>query len=322
PNSSFDHDALLLGGSYSVPMAWEDQTIFFYQKFVDRYSKDSKSPAIRMTLVDLYMGRELYGNAVRAHAAQVIDAQVNRQDQIKSALAIMYIEERFGEAKHAYWGLNKARELSNNNPLILGETLGFEARQAAAKSDFNKLRLIETQLSTLNINNRAASEGLALSRLLLSDKVAEETKQLIFNLEQMDPYKTLQVQYSIFIKTKTAYEKVCSAGTSIYCGQAMLHLSEITRNSLNAIENLSIAQTLEESAVSRFQKQKLAIITVISQTAAQADSVALGVSEKGETSPEMSQEIVVNNSEGNLDRGHGAIGNGYVQWLPVKTERD
>jgi hypothetical protein len=50
--------------------------------------------------------------------------------------------------------------------------------------------------------------------------------------------------------------------------------------------------------------------------------VALGISEKGDTLPVWSQEIVVNSSEGNLDRSHGAIGNGYVQWMPVKTDRE
>lgn len=322
PASAYDHDALLLGGTWSIPMAWEEQTIFFYQRFVDRYARDTKAPGIRMTLADLYMGRELYGNAVRVHAAQVGDAQVNRQEQIRSALMVMRIEERYGEAKHAYWGVNKARELSNNNPIVLAEVLAFEARQAAAKGDFPKLKQLEVQLAGLGIQDRNASEGLALARLVLADKESEITKQEIFNLEQTDPYKTLQIQYGLFLKTKTSFEKVCAAGTSSYCGLAMLRLSEITRNSLSAIENLSLAQTLDEATVSKFEQQKLGVINAITQTASQADAIALGISEKGDTLPVWSQEIVVNNSEGNLDRSHGAIGNGYVQWMPVKTDKE
>jgi TolA-binding protein len=322
PASRFDHDALLLGGSWAIPMAWEEQTIFFYQRFVDRYGRDNQAPEIRMTLVDLYLGRELYGNAVRVHTAHVTDPQVSRQDQIKSALAVMHIEERYGEARHAYWGVTKARELSGNNPAVQAEVLAFEARQAASKNDYPKLRQIEAQLSGLGIQSRDASEGLALSRFMLADKEAEETKQVIFNLEQTDPYKTLQAQYAVFLKTKASYEKVCAAGTSSYCGLAMLRLSETTRHSLSAIEDLSIPQTLESSIVQKFETQKLGIINVISQTAAQADVVALGISEKGDTLPVWSQEIMVNSSEGNLDRSHGAIGNGYVQWMPVRTDRE
>jgi hypothetical protein len=322
PASRFDHDALLLGGKWSIPMAWEEQTIFFYQRFVDRYARDTKAPEIRMTLVDLYLGRELYGNAVRVHMAHVADPQVGRQEQIKSALAVMLIEERYGEAKHAYWGVNKARELSGNNPAVVAEVLAFEARQAASKNDYTKLRQLEAQLSSLGIQSRDAAEGLALSRFVLADKEAEETKQKIFNLEQTDPYNTMQSQYAVFLKTKASYEKVCAAGTSTYCGLAMLRLSETTRHSLSAIENLSIPQTLDEKIVTKFEQQKLAIINVITQTASEADVIALGISEKGDTLPVWSQEIVVNSSEGNLDRSHGAIGNGYVQWMPVKTERE
>ncbi|MDQ3231128.1 MAG: hypothetical protein M3Q07_04845, partial [Pseudobdellovibrionaceae bacterium] len=256
------------------------------------------------------------------HQAHVADAQVSRQDQIKSALAVMFIEERYGEARHAYWGVTKARELSGNNPAVLADVLAFEARQAASKNEYPKLRQLEAQLSGLGLENRNAAEGLALTRFVLADKEAEETKQQIFNLEQTDPYKTLQTQYAVFLKTKAGYEKVCAAGTSSYCGLAMLRLSETTRHSLSAIEDLSIPQTLDEGIVQKFEQQKLSIINVISQTASQADIIALGVSEKGDTLPVWSQEIVVNSSEGNLDRGHGAIGNGYVQWMPVKTDRE
>jgi hypothetical protein len=102
----------------------------------------------------------------------------------------------------------------------------------------------------------------------------------------------------------------------------MLRLSETTRNSLTAIEPLSIAQTLDEATVQKFEQQKLAVINVITQTASQADVIALGISEKGDTTPVASQEISVNSSDGNLDRNQGAIGNGYIQWMPVKTDRD
>ncbi len=319
PKSAFDHDALLLGGSWSKPMAWEDQTIFFYQRFADRYDRDPKAPGVRMTLVDLYMGRELYGNAVRAHSAQANDPQVAREDQIKSALAVMHIEERYGEAKQALIGANKAKELSGNNPLVVAEVLAFDARQAAAANDLNKIKAIEAQLASIGLNDRSVIEALALTRYILAEKLGELNKQEIFNLEQTDPYLTLNTQYAIFLKTKEAYEKVCAPGPSSYCGLGMMRLSETTRDSLKSIENLTIAQTLDAASVRKFERQKLAIIATISQTSARADSVALGISESGETLPEWSQEIVVNSSEGSLTRSHGAIGNGYVQWLPVKA---
>lgn len=320
PNSSFEHDALLFGGAWAKPMAWEDQTIYFYQRFADKFGKDPKAPGVRASLVELYMGRELYGNAVRAHAAQAEDPQVSRELRIKSALAVMHTEERYGEAKHAQWGANKAKELSGNSPAVIAEVLSFEARQAAASNKTARIIEIEAQLSNLGSRDRGAIEALALTRYILAEKQAELTKQEIFNLEQTNPYETLNAQFAIFNKAKAAYEKVCAPGPSSYCGLAMLRLSETTRDSLKSIENLTIAQTLDAATVAQFDKQKLAIITSITGTAARADAVALGISEQGETLPEWSKEIEVNSSEGSLNRSHGAIGNGYIQWLPVKAD--
>jgi len=320
PNSPYEHDALLFGGDWTVPMAWEDQTIFFYQKFVERFVKDPKTPAIRMSLIELYMGRELYGNAVRLHAAHAEDARVSKTERVNSALSIMAIEERYGDAKYALWGAAKAREISKEDPLIVARVVSFDARRAAKSADYNKIRQIEATLSKLNVNERGVVESLAQLRYLLAEKQGEETKQQIFNLAQTDPMKTLTAQYAIFQKTQAAYDRVCSIGSTSYCGLAMLRLSETTRDSLASIENLSIAQTLDEKSVRSFENQKLGIITALSKSASRAEAIALGISEKGETTPEGSQEIVVNSSDSTLERSHGATGSGYIQWMPVKAE--
>lgn len=321
PGSAYEHDALLFGGEWAMPMAWEDQTIFFYQRFLERFAKDPKVPAIRMSLTELYMGRELYGNAVRLHAAHVEDTRVSKQDRIESALSIMAIEERYGDAKYAVWGATKAKEISGNDPVIVARVVSFDARRAARSGDINKVRNLEAQLSKLNINERSVVESLAQLRYLMAEKQATETKQEIFNLGQTNPMATLNAQYQIFLKTTAAYDRVCAAGTSTYCGLAMLRLSETTRNSLSSIENLSIAQTLDEKTVRNFENQKLSIINAIGKTAARADSIALGISEKGETTPEWSQEIVVNNSDNSLERSHGATGSGYVQFIPPNVDQ-
>ncbi len=320
PVSPYDHDALLFGGDWTVPMAWEDQSIFFYQKFTERFPKDPKVPGIRMTLAELYMGRELYGNAVRLHAAHAEDTRVAKADRINSALAIMAIEERYGDAKYALWGAAKAREISKEDPLIVARVVSFDARRAAKSGDINKIRQVEATLSKLNVNERGVIESLAQLRFLIAEKQAVETKQEIFNLAQTDPLKTLTAQYTIFQKTQAAYDRVCALGMTTYCGQAMLRLSESTRNSLTSIENLSIAQTLDEKTVRAFENQKLAVINAFGKAAARAESIALGISEKGETTPEGSQEIVVNSSDSNLERSHGATGSGYIQWIPIKVE--
>ncbi len=321
PRSPYEHDALLLGGDWSIPMAWEDQTIFFHQKFVDHFPTDAKVPALRMSLVELYLGRELYGNAVRAHAAQSEDNRVPKAERIDSAMQVMAIEERYGDAKYAVWGANKARELSGNDPVIVARTMSFDARRAAKSGDFNKIRSVEATLSKMNVRDRNVVESLAELRFLIAEKQATETKQEIFNLAQTDVRRTLATQYGIFQKTQAAYDRVCEVGPSTYCGLAMLRLSESTRNTLSSIENLSIPQTLDEKTVRSFENDKLNVINALGKSSARAESVALGISAKGETTPEWSQEITVTNSDNGIERSHGATGSGYVQWMPVKAEQ-
>ncbi|MES2745817.1 MAG: hypothetical protein V4655_10350 [Bdellovibrionota bacterium] len=321
PGSTYEHDALLFGGDWTVPMAWEDQTIFFYQRFIERFAKDAKVPGIRMILSELYMGRELYGNAVRLQAQHVEDIRVSKQDRIESALAIMAIEERYGDAKYAVWGATKAREISGQDPIIVARVVSFDARRAAKSGDMNKVRTLEAQLTKLGVTERGVVESLAQLRYLQAEKQAVETKQEIFNLAQTNPLQTLNTQYQILQKTAASYDRVCAAGASTYCGLAMLRLSETTRNSLTSIENLSIAQTLDEKSVRAFENQKLSILSAIGKIASRADSIALGISEKGESTPIWSQEITVNNSDNSLERSHGATGSGYVQFMPPSVEK-
>ena len=42
PGNKYEKTALLMGGEWTIPMAYEEQTIFFYQRFVNRYSRDKK----------------------------------------------------------------------------------------------------------------------------------------------------------------------------------------------------------------------------------------------------------------------------------------
>lgn len=321
PRSPYEHDALLFGGDWAMPMAWEDQTIFFYQRFIERFAKDPKVPQIRMSLSELYMGRELYGNAVRLQAAHVEDVRVSKTDRIEAALTIMAIEERYGDAKYAVWGATKAKEISGNDAVIVARVVSFDARRAAKSGDINKVRSLEAQLTKMNIRERGVVESLAQLRYLMAEQQATATKQEIFNLGQTNPAATLAAQYQIFQKTATAYDRVCAAGTSTFCGLAMLRLSETTRDSLSSIENLTIAQTLDEKTVRNFESQKLGIINAIGKTASRADSIALGISEKGDTTPAWSQEIIVSNSDNSIERSHGATGSGYVQFIPPNVDQ-
>ena len=65
--SPYRKKVLLLGGSWSSEMALEEEVIFFYERFLKEFKNDSRNKAIKALLVDLYLGRELYGEVSRIH---------------------------------------------------------------------------------------------------------------------------------------------------------------------------------------------------------------------------------------------------------------
>lgn len=318
PNSRFMREALYLGGNWSVPMAYEEQTIFFFQTFVERFTSDQRTPALREHLIDLYMGRDLYGHAARTHQAIATDRRSSREQQIRSALAVMDIEERYGETKYAQWGANKAREIAGNKPDVIARILAFETRNAVRQRNFAQVERFEKQLSGMPSSYREVAEALAQVRFIIAESRADITKQEFFNIGLKDPSATLEKQFAIFRTIQNFYEGVCEAGMSSYCAPAMMRLSETTKNTLNTIDEISIAQTLDEKIVQKFEKRKLGIVVYLSELANKCDERALGMTEEGRNTPDWSREIMwVNSTDWNFEEGNPTSGNGYVQWAPV-----
>ena len=149
PNNSVERQALLYGGDWSIPMAYEEQTIFFYQRFVNKYKRHTRIPEVRRVLADLYVGREIYGSATRIYQAQSEDSRVSRSERLQSALAVMDLESRHGEIRHAYWGVRQAKELARGNSDVLATVYSFETKVAARNKNYKKVRQLESKLNRL-----------------------------------------------------------------------------------------------------------------------------------------------------------------------------
>lgn len=320
PRSKFEPQALLFGGEWSMPMAYEEQTIFFYQRFIDLYSRDRRVLSIRPQLSSLYLGRQLYGNAVRIYQEVSQDQRVSKTERLEAALNIMDIEERFGEVKHARWGANQARKLAGSNQEAISRVLSFETRQAAKRKDYKILRKLERRLVSFDTTSPIVRESIAQSRYLIAKKESLKTKATFFNLELRDPQKIIDQQTALFVKVKKLFDHVCDIGPSSFCAPAMLDLAETTKNTLNAIEDITIPQTLAESEVKHFEEKKLQLVAYLDQTAIEADSHALGITEEGNTTPDWFRAVewVSGSDEGISSDETRQSGNSYIQWQPVE----
>ena len=127
------------------------------------------------------------------------------------------------------------------------------------------------------------------------------------------------IGYPLDVKKK--FEGVCNIGESSFCAPAMMMLSDTTKNTLIAIEDITIPQTLDEKVVSQFEERKLSIVAYLDQVAREADTKALGISEEGQTTPDWSREVQWTNDEQiNFDQTNSSSGNGFVQWAPVSEQ--
>ena len=315
PANPYEKKALLLGGSWALPMAYEEQTIFFYQRFVNRYSSDKKALEVRPLLKELYIGRQLYGDAARIMENEISDRRLLKKDRIEQSLNVMQTEEKFGEIKFAMRGADAVRRLAPNDADAMTEVLAFETRVAASRKDYKKLRAIEKALTSMTINSRDHSEALAQVRFILAETSIKATKNEFFNLELTDPSSIIKKQMGLFQSMKKTFDNVCDAGVSSYCGPAMIMLSQATKYTLDAIENITIPQTLDEKTVDRFETSKFNHVNYLDQVASKAIDQALGLSEDGETTPDWSREIRWDvASDWNFEQTANHAGNGYVQW--------
>ncbi len=317
--SNFEKQVLLLGGKWSIPMAYEDQTIFFYQRFVNRYNNHPEAIATRATLKDLYLGRELYGDATRIMQRDVEDYRLPIFDRVNSALAVIDTEERYGEIKHAKWGVRQVKKLAFDNASALAKVLAFETRVAARNKDFQKLKRLEHEFAKLPSKSRDAIEGLAQVRFILANHTVKDTKNKFYNLELPDPNSILDRQLALFKQMKKTFDRVCEVGTSSYCAPAMIQLAEATKYTLDAIDDVSVPQTLDQGTVDSFENKKYDLVSYIDDVANRAFETALGLTEDGQNTPEWSRQILWNtDNDWSYQQANSNAGSSFVQWRALQ----
>lgn len=315
PQTKRLRDALLKGGDWSTAVAFEDEAMFFYASFVQKFPADPKTKETRRTLTALYLGRSQFGSASALYWQQSQDSRESREDQIAAAVAFTDIEYRYGDIATALSGANLIMKISGQNPSALAQAQIIFARAAQQASKHDKVAAIEQTVSGYDPTQQEVIETLSEIRLMLAENFAEKTKDEVFNLGLKDPVMTLNKHYSFFSQAKGFYEKVCDAGPSSLCAPAMFRLAQVAQESLTVLRDLSIADTLGQNEIDTFNKRKDSIVTFLSEIAQQSDAKALALTKDSQTIPLWVAQILwTNSNDWNFDRVSGESGNGYVQW--------
>ncbi len=314
PSSKYLRDALLNGGDWSAPMAYEENAMFFYHRFVTRFGNDAESARVRDQLTELYLGRELYAEAIGMLNAVVRLPSTPADQKALAVYRIMDIEERHGSMPRA--GL--AADL-----LIKGQTVpesmkanayALKARIAASAQKYDEVRRIEAQIATLG-SGFEANEAMGEARYLIAVKDGKSVAKRYFNLALRDPQQTLAQRYEAFKTARAGYQRVCDIGTTSFCAPAMVKLTQMAMEFVRSIEDIEIQNTLAKNVVEKFRAYKQTVYNDVTRTSERADAKAVASLSEGTTDPFWTSAVLwQNTSDWNFDRVSGETGNGYVQW--------
>lgn len=312
PRSKYSRQALLSGGDWAAPMAFEENVMFFYTRFLKQFATDPEAPRVRGLLTELFEGRGRYAEAIavlQQTARLAPDAAVRAQ-----ALAhIMNLEERHGSLAHAGAAADQVLRAGAAPADERAAALAVKARLAAAAGRDGDLRRIEAQLASLQAEG--AQDALGEVRYLLAEAESQTVVKTYFNLSLKDPQATLAQRYRAYQGATAAFLRVCQAGQTSFCAPAMLKLSQLSLAFSRSLDDLNVQDTLAKEDVQRFRAEKQRVMNEAAQTAQQADAQASASVGQGNADPDWAQAVLwQNSSDWNFDRVSGETGNGFVQW--------
>lgn len=322
PASKFLRQALLNGGDWSTMMAYEENTMFFYNRFQEKFPADAEAPRIRRDLVAIYLGRTLYAEAIGMMNVMIRAKNQPADDKAFALTTLMQTEEKHGSPARA----EKAAELiirSQGLPdEVKAEAYVLKARLSAKKQSIAAIRQIEDQLAAMS-GGQIVADALGEIRYMLAFANSGAVAKDYYNLEVRDPTALLNKRFGEYKTARAAFLKVCTAENA-FCAPAMYRLARVSEEFARSLENIEIQESLAKEVVDHFGKTKQGIMNFVSLTIQKADAQAVSVVGQGQTDPEWAQAVLwQNSSDWNFDRVSGETGNGYVQWsTSTETEAE
>ncbi len=320
PSSIHASESLYKGGFWSIESAKEDDAMFYHVKFLDRFGTESRASKVRASLVQVFEGRGMYADARSIYKQTLIAKGVANDKKLKAAVQMMLNEAKFGNEMRAASDADDVIKLAQGDAEALGLAYGVKVRFHAERGEFKKLGQIEAKLSSLDASNLSVSESLGASRYFMADHLSADAVKEIYNLEQTDPMGTLNRQFSNFQKMRGTFEGVCSAGESSFCAAAHHRIARIAESFVQSVEDLRINETLDPDSINAFKARKSSLVLSLAKISEDADEKALAISEKGQTMPEWTQQILWSSgTDGNFSQMTGKTGHAYIQYSPVMS---
>lgn len=314
PNSSFYRDALLTGGAWASAMAFEENAIYFKDRFLKKFPRDQESVAMRQQLLNLYLGREIYADALKLLEQTANHPGVDGPTKADALAQIMRIEEVHGSKERAFAVANRLLAVPGASNDLQAQAYAIRTRYFAKKGDWGEVARIETRLAAMG-DDPFVREALGEARFRRAVFESGTVVKDVFNLELKDPYATLNQRYQAFIKARDQLLQVCQGGATSFCVPAMTHLVTLGTEFLKSTDEIDIQPTLEATVVNRFRAFKDKVHREGTAAVQRAEGSFGSIAREGYTSPDWVQASEwQKNAEWTIDRSTGETGVGYVQW--------
>lgn len=307
PQSKWIRPALLKGKEYSIEIAYLDNAVFFLSQFIKRFPSDGSVAVVRSELIEVYMGKGIYGSAIEQTLALAEEMPDDRRALQTKAVRM---ELKYGESSSA---------LKRCQRLLSGSILCEEIRaKNLAKSDS-----IKDVQKLMNAQNTNGSETIAESKAQIYIRYAQSQQDKLLvspdALSLTDPENELRKHYGAFKKVEATYRKVCTQGSASYCAQAKHEIARLAEQIIPTMEEYTIADTLDRRTVEKFAKSKAGIIDALKKTAIESDKGSLATIKSSFTHPTVTQEILwQNGKDWNFHPVSSEPGNGYLEWKVKK----
>ena len=293
PKYALRSKLLMQAGEWSSagPATWE-YAFYFYTKYLTDFRTATNVPQIRTTLAELYFKRKLYGWSSRLYREQSTSPMVAKDLQLKAATRAMEIEDQFGEPKEAYVSAQRVIALAGPSDPSRYRAFAFIGRHLANNKDLRAMNDIETKIIPLAKASKEITEAIGYIRYRRAELLFKPIVNNENNLQLRDPDATVKKYYSRFEEERKNYLNVCQIGITTYCAPAMLKLTTIGRQAQEAVDKVTIADTLGPNRVNSFKVFKQLQISRIQQAKKEYAEQATRLVKQGSTTPAWREEIM------------------------------
>lgn len=323
PRSRRAEEALFMGFDRARKAAFEENTLTFGEQYLARF--DKRSDEVRERLVDLYVGRELFGPATR-HLARASQTARRRDRRREASRRWLDLEIHYGESANQSKAASALLALAPRGSEDWASAKRVLALHAMKTGKLDQLERFQRDLRSF-AHHQHGSDALSELHFMRAEVLAADVDpSATFDLRgSSQPLTALRRLVTRISHVTREYRQACEPIDTAYCAASLHQLARFAERSAQALDATSIASTLDRASVQSFEQEKNTQIEALLDSAEEADAQSMQSLKRGPTSPLWAQAVLWHNARDWIfERLDNDAGQAYIQWTfaPKSTTLD